>query len=298
MAVEMVRKPSETPNIENIDDFMPIRYAYANQNGYVIGRGRIGTGIDTEAYTINGNTFTINSGRLVLQGVECDIGTEHSIVIDVNATKRYYAVYLQVNLATNTSDIFVTYDTLGIPSVDEGDDLTTNQGGTARIVLFTFEATNGIISNVTKVIKACEYSIPYKLDEKGILKIGDIVIPQRKLVWTGNKSLVNTELGVFTDVSGKNISGRTFEFVVSFDNSADIVIKVNMTKGSEIIRAFYTHSQLYANMGLVQAQLDARYLNNTLYIKGNEYIITSLMGEGTSIDYLSITLKSVYEIIE
>ena len=163
MAVEMVRKPSETPNIENVDDFMPIRYAYANQNGYVIGRGRIGTGIDADAYTINGNTFTINSGRLVLQGVECDINTEHSIVIDISATKRYYAIYLQVNLATNTSDILVTYDTLGTPIVDTGEDLTINSVGTARMVLFTFEATNGLISNVVKVMTSCKYYRPVLL---------------------------------------------------------------------------------------------------------------------------------------
>lgn len=186
MAVEMVRKPSETPNIENVDDFMPIRYAYANQNGYVIGRGRIGTGIDADAYTINGNTFTINSGRLVIQGVECDINTEHSIVIDVSATKRYYAVYLQVNLATNTSDILVNYDTLGTPIIDAGEDLTINSVGTARIVLFTFEATNGLISNVIKVVRACDYSIPFKLDGNGVLKYRDIIIPQRKVLWSNS----------------------------------------------------------------------------------------------------------------
>ena len=40
MAIEMVRIPSETPNISNTDDFVGLRYAYGNQNGYVIGKGQ------------------------------------------------------------------------------------------------------------------------------------------------------------------------------------------------------------------------------------------------------------------
>lgn len=224
MAVEMVRKPSETPNIENVDDFMPIRYAYANQNGYVIGRGRIGTGIDAEAYTINGNTFTINSGRLVLQGVECDIDTGHAVTIDVNSTKRYCAIYLEVNLATNTSDIFVAYDMLGTPSVDAGDDLTANKIGTARMVLFTCEATNGLISNVIKVVKACEYSIPYKLDENGVLRYGDIVIPQRKVLWSDDNGAASArwteelKIGDVVEVTYSLWTGRTTCKMVCYKN--------------------------------------------------------------------------------
>lgn len=203
MAVEMVRKPSETPNIENVDDFMPIRYAYANQNGYVLGYGGIGTGLDTNAYSINGNYFIINSGRLVLQGVETDVKNEHTIVIDINATKRYYAVYLQVNLATNTSEILINYDTAGIPSIDIGDDLTINSVGTARMVLFTFEATNGIISNVVKVVKACEYSIPFRLDENGVLKVKDIIIPQRKILWYDKNGATSADLSEELKVGDK-----------------------------------------------------------------------------------------------
>lgn len=183
MAVVMVRQPSETPNITNIDDIIGLRYTYANQNGYVIGRGAIGTGVDAEAYTINGNNFIINSGRLVIQGVEVDIKNEHQLVIDINSTKRYYAVYLEVNLATNTSNIFVGVDDVGTPTIDLGEDLTANSVGVARMVLFTFEATNGLISNIKKVVKACEYSIPYKVDENGVLRYNDTIIPTKKELW-------------------------------------------------------------------------------------------------------------------
>ena len=240
MAVEMVRKPSETPNIENVDDFMPIRYAYANQNGYVIGRGRIGTGIDTEAYTINGNTFTINSGRLVIQGVECDIDTGHSVVIDINSTKRYCAIYLEVNLATNTSDIFVAYDMLGTPSVDAGDDLTANKIGTARMVLFTCEATNGLISNVIKVVKACEYSIPFRLDENGVLKYGDIIIPQEKLLW-----------------EGRSISAGDYEETINFNEEI---------KNGDILEVCYQYAT-YETIKYVRFKVDFTQQNGFDFVR-------------------------------
>lgn len=153
MAISMVRKPSETPNITNIDDIIPFRYAYGNQNGYVIGRGA------EVSYTVNGNQFTVNSGRLVIQGVESDIDANGIILtIDSVSEIRYYAVYLEVNLATNTSNIKVEFDTATYPNISEGDDLTVNSSGIARLVLYNFIAQNGVISGVNKVVKAIDYT--------------------------------------------------------------------------------------------------------------------------------------------
>lgn len=152
MAIKMVREPSETPNINNIDDIVPMRYAYGNQDGYVIGKG-------TEiSNTVNGLNFTINSGRLVLQGVECDIDASGvTITIDNIATKRYYVVYLQVNLGTNTASILSSYDTATYPTIDAGDDLTENTTGVARLPLYKFTATSGVISEVNKVVESIKY---------------------------------------------------------------------------------------------------------------------------------------------
>ena len=152
MAIKMVREPSETPNINNIDDIVPMRYAYGNQNGYVIGKG-------TEiSNTVNGLNFTVNSGRLVLQGVECDIDAIGvTITIDNIATKRYYTVYLEVNLGLNTATIKSEYDTATYPSIDAGDDLTENTTGVARLPLYQFTATSGIIGEVNKVVESVKY---------------------------------------------------------------------------------------------------------------------------------------------
>ena len=88
MAISMVRKPSETPNINNISDIIPFRYAYGGQNGYVKGKGRE---LD---YTAIGTQFTIGSGRVVLDGVESDIDSDGEIIkIESVSETRYYVVY-------------------------------------------------------------------------------------------------------------------------------------------------------------------------------------------------------------
>ena len=204
MAIKMVREPSETPNINNIDDIIPMRYAYGGQNGYVIGKG------NEISNSVSGLNFTVNSGRLVLQGVECDIdATGVTITIDNIATKRYYTVYLEVNLGLNTATIKSEYDTATYPTIDAGDDLTENSTGIARMVLYKFTATSGIISEVNKVVKSVKYAVDVKVnnainsdkvnnleikqDENGVIKIGEIIIPQKKLLWEGDlQSSYNT----------------------------------------------------------------------------------------------------------
>lgn len=153
MAIKMVREPSETSNISNIDDIIPFRYAYGDQDGYVLGRG-------TEiSNTINGLNFTINSGRLVVQGVECDIdATGVTVTIDNIATKRYYTVYLQVNLGLNTATILATSDTATYPNPPVSDDLTENSTGTAYLVLYHFSAQSGVISEVEKIVQGIQYT--------------------------------------------------------------------------------------------------------------------------------------------
>lgn len=184
MAIKMVREPSETPNINNIDDIVPMRYAYGGQNGFVIGKG-------TEiSNTVNGLNFTVNSGRLVLQGVECDIdATGVTITIDNIATKRYYTIYLEVNLGLNTATIKNEYDTATYPTIDAGDDLTENTTGVARLPLYRFTATSGIISEVNKVVESIKYTSDMSvanantiqnvdLSSSNIAKFGNYIVPK------------------------------------------------------------------------------------------------------------------------
>lgn len=154
MAVLFIRKPSETPNIQNIDDIRMVRYAYGNQNGYIKGYGA------ELSHNITGSTFIINSGIFVVQGAEVKIdanGWSESVSGVTN--KRYYTVYGEVNLALQTAEIKSTYSHATYPTIEAGDDLTQSTDGTARVELYRFTATNGVIADVKKVIKEIPYSI-------------------------------------------------------------------------------------------------------------------------------------------
>lgn len=153
MAINMVREPSLTPNIKNIDDIIPMRYAYGNQDGYVIGKG---TEINA---TNNGSSLTIGSGRIVLQGVEADIDANGvTLTIENLPIKKYFSVYLKVNLGANTVSIETGEDTTTYPESEPSDDLTHTSSGIAYLELYRFTAINGVISEVQKIAKAIEYS--------------------------------------------------------------------------------------------------------------------------------------------
>ena len=152
MGVIFIREPSETPNIQNIDDIRMVRYAYGNQNGYIKGYGQ------ELSHTATGSTFSINSGIFVVQGAEVRIdanGWSESVSGVTN--KRYYIVYGEVDLDKQTAEIKSKYSHTGYPTEEASDDLTEVTNGTARVLLYRFTATNGIIADVVKVIKGIDY---------------------------------------------------------------------------------------------------------------------------------------------
>lgn len=160
MAIKMVRAPSETPNIQNTDDIAFIRYAYGNQNGYVKSKGNE---ISAE-FNSSTRTFKIKSGRIVLQGVECDIdGDGVSFVFDQVNEDRYYVIYCEVNLGLNTATLKSTYGTSTYPTISDGADLTHNTTGTANLVIYKVHTYNGLIQEHTydptgyRVAKEIEY---------------------------------------------------------------------------------------------------------------------------------------------
>lgn len=229
MSIEMVRIPSETPNISNIDDFVGLRYAYGNQSGYVIDKG------NECSYTINGFIFKINSGRLVLQGVEVDIDANGvEIAIDNVATTRYYTVYLQINLALNETKILATYDTATYPAIDIGDDLTKNTIGTGRLELYRFDAINGVISNVVKKVEKIVYLKNFKVEnsfnsdnsekinglelkknDENSLVINSEIISRKIILWEGSKTNTDGKFNIGQTLK----NGDKLEVIVSIYNS-------------------------------------------------------------------------------
>lgn len=139
MPLTLVRKSSIEPNITNRDDARMIRYAYGGYDGYVKGFGsELEATIDSPKEVLH-----IGSGRIVLQGWEVDIdeaGVETQILSSASN-----AVYLEINLLTETAAIYNMYATGdNEPYVPEGDDLTASPNGVARLVLFRTDGLNAI----------------------------------------------------------------------------------------------------------------------------------------------------------
>ncbi len=155
MALRFIRQPSDTPNVANSDDARMIRYAYGGQDGYVKNKGsEIG-------YQIDGSTFRVTSGVVSLQGYESEVDAGGVEISTAGASSmRYFNIFYEVNLATQTTSIKSAYSTGTYPSFDAGDDLTQNSTGTARLLLYTFTVTNNVIASVQKKVQAIEYTSP------------------------------------------------------------------------------------------------------------------------------------------
>ena len=302
MAIKMVREPSETPNISNVDDFVGLRYAYGNQDGYIINK------LNECSFEIIGNTFKINSGRIVLQGIETDIDANGvSITIDNIATKRFYSVYLEVNLEIMTSSIKSSYDTAGYPIIDKGDDLTKVTNGIARMLLYTFDVSNAIITNVQKRFHDIKYSedllvkesvnsqkvngLEIIKDEKGVIKIGNAIIPQKILI-RDEPITIPSANNLYLNMGKDSLVDRIFEIeFINKSDSPDFVryAKFKIVKEQDQLTFgtdFYYH---YITNGGSCLRICQRFIE----AEGNYYLNFDEINGGND-----IIINKIYEIIE
>ena len=181
MAIRFIRQPSDTPNVTNSDDARMVRYAYGGYDGFVLNRG------SELSHTINGNIFKINSGVVVLQGYESELDS-NGWELDVGSTSRYYSVYYEVNLATQTTAIKSVYNLSSYPDIPASDDLTQSANGIAYLLLYQFRVVNNGITDVVKKVKGIPY---YREDiealENGI-KDGSVIAYKAKYSETAELS--------------------------------------------------------------------------------------------------------------
>lgn len=229
MAIRMIRKPSDVPNIQNTDDFIPIRYAYGNQDGYIVGRGR-------ELYPeINGNQIKICSGRVVLQGVESDIDESGEIItVDIVSEKRYYVVYYEVDLNNDTASIKATYSTNGFPTLQPSDNLTAKLKGNARLSLYKFIVQNGVVQLESQDVKAVKLGNASQINSVDIHKYYDIllsdddIIPRYRKVWSGYASVVG---GIATLVPLQN--GKRYIFDIETPQFGRLKINAQVSQSGD-----------------------------------------------------------------
>ena len=168
MSIRLIRQSSDTPNITNRDDTRMARFAYGGIDGVMQGFG------SELSHAVSGSKFRLNSGRIVLQGWEVDVeGTGWELDLSTVVGTQYHLVYLEVNVGVESAVIKSTYLTGSIPSIDFGDDLTEHPEGTARLPLYSFIVTNGVISSVVRKFSFLSYygprfdSIEERLDRLG-----------------------------------------------------------------------------------------------------------------------------------
>lgn len=254
MGLRLIRQKSETPNILSTDDARMVRYAYGGYDGVVKNRG-------TECgYEASGNTFKITSGVIVLQGWEVEIdGNGWQITVD--SMTKYYAVYLEVNLSTDTAEIKSVYDTTGIPAVNVGDDLTRTTNGTARMVLYTFKTMGNTISNVVKKVDSVNYvssfigelldgSLIPKISEE-TKKINDIELKLEE----GQIRYDESNLIRIKEIWSGNLSGK-------YDSPVSITLNEAVSAGRYIIK-YLQDSYTYISEGMFFSE-SQEYFNDLM----------------------------------
>lgn len=280
--IKLLRKSGEDNIIQNIDDYVSIRYAYGNQNGYVANKG-------TELQpTVSGDKVIIGSGRIVLDGVEVDIDANgYEINIETALmTRLYYLVYLQINLGTETARIITEYSASGYPTVTKGDDLTAVTNGVANLPLFRFVADGGVVQsfNIERLVSRIEYSndtinnkfdaykeeINNKFAGDDKTQFGDYVISKAKILYA-------------------NEAGITNEGLASSD-TLNIQLSENVNDG-EIIRIKYKANvpSTFGSTGVKYGYIFMSTGSSSSLAKLDEFNIVNWLSNAYSLNFASCT---------
>ena len=168
MALRLVRKISETPNITNKDDTIMTRYAYGGYNGVVKAFG------SECGYTADAGIFKVLDGRIVVDGWEIDIdGAGWNLNLSTVNGIQYHSVFVEITIATESIKLSSSYLTGAYPDVSKGDDLTKVPNGTSRLLLYNVKSENGTITEVVQRFEVIKH-IKERLEELGF-KQGNLV---------------------------------------------------------------------------------------------------------------------------
>lgn len=142
MALRLIRKANEEPNITNTDDAVMVRYAYG-YNGVVKNYGK------ECAHEVTSSEFKILSGRIVVDGWEVDVPVEGEI-IDFSETYgvQYVTIFAEIELVAETATIKAEFNLINYPEILKEDDLTEIPKGSSKFELYNVRVENGIITEV------------------------------------------------------------------------------------------------------------------------------------------------------
>lgn len=317
MALRLVRKSSDTPNITNKDDVRMARYAYGGYNGIVKGFGN-----ECE-YTAENGIFKLLDGIIVVDGWEIFVeGGGVSLDFSNIIGAQYHSVYLQINVATTIEDVSLksVYSQISYSQVEKGDDLTSVPNGTAKFLLYNVKVVNGAIVEVVKKFETIPYlsllenglkngnfipknsqqvnGLEIMRDENGVLKIGDIIIPQKRLLWALSEGKKVQQKGkgfavdtVFT--SKESLENKTLQIeykqIQGSDNGARHIVTIKLQNNK------YAYYQLNFNNGLTVTTYFQLTGGTNLKVGISHAFSSSEVNDNQT---SSCTVYSVYEIIE
>lgn len=196
--LKLTRMNSDTPNIQNYDDARMFRYANGGFSGITKDYGEELAGSDASSHI-----FHIGTGEITHQGWQVEIsGAGFDIQLDNISTLEYYTIYLEINLlisSSQTASILSLKGTSSYPTVNPGDDLTTTNTGTSRLVLFRVKLENGVMS-IERQIDVLPYLKDNLIIENGKFVVKDSMYARYTDENHTNKTIEQrlTELGFKT----------------------------------------------------------------------------------------------------
>lgn len=303
MALRIVRESLDTPNVTNKDDVIMTRYAYGGYNGFV---KEYGNELGYETDELN---FTIQSGRAIIDGWEIDIINE-GVTIDFGSeADGFYSVYLEIDVARELAEIKYSYLVGTYPEIDGGDDLTEAPNGTARLVLYNIKVENSRITEVVKKVKAIPFlsqieddlesgsfmpknsqqvnGLEIKQDENGVLRVGDIIIPQKRLLHS-EKFFI--ESGRYKEIAvSKKFTNSSIEVHTDYG-----VFKV--TDSMQVIGGQFVADESGSALNVISSPYELILKNDvvydSVYLRFTKYL-------GNVIDYEGkVEISAIYEVIE
>jgi hypothetical protein len=257
------------------------------------------------SYEIDGSNFKIKSGEIIIDGVQAKIDANGQSINIVNISgTQYYSVYCEVNLSIANSkkvEIKSDYETATYPTITKGDDLTETPTGIARLELYRFTASSGVISNVSKMFNllSMKFVKSEEFDNSNLTQIGSYIIPKKKLLWSSSSTTYISEFNL--TVNGINIIGKKILITIIpnqdiyQDYKWDFVLNVN-TDLIVDISGGYSYGQTFYNSGMIYSL--CLFRNHVLdggsyYLKLRAVRISD--GASWTVDFI---IRSIYELIE
>lgn len=313
--INLIRKNGQT-NVTAFQDVVLFDYALGGQSGVL---KNVGNELALEAVTAR--QVRVKDGMASIQGYQWEIESGSYETIELNtpptgSTVVYYYLFAQIDLrdATNQKMTLVLQTAAAaFTNFPAGEDLKVNPSGVAMLPLYTFEQTASSVRNIIGKFKILNAGIVPRAensdfsensaialnsqavngnkivkDSNEILKIGTLIIPQKRLLWTGDININASNSTDFTVIfNQEKLMNKTLEIEHSvYGKYAREKTKVKICSND----SFSILAGGYYSSGIIC------YLR-MIYSSSNDFKMLAATS-ASSFQSWNCSVYSVYEIIE